>query len=413
MREQLLVDRLRPIEKAIEDTRDAIAFSVDGDQLGDLLCEAVQLQTRLNALVGEIADNAYGAGVTAGTGQRSIAQYVASRTNTDPAPVRATTKLVEWLRDFPTLAEAYSTGELTESHLKLLRTKIDNPRTHRYLIGDQQLFVDAGRDCSYRDFCKVAEYWLIRVDVDGEEPKDQEQNTSLQFSRGSGGRLVVRAELDALSGQAIETAIETEARKVRDDDIAQGTERTIAQRRAQALLNLVTRGASRSGGSVPSALINIVMSQAVAEWLLANDGADEHVPVHWNDTDGRCELIDGTPVHPAHALKIFGTATLRRHILDANSRILDTSYNARTFPEWVKNAVRVQSRGQCETHGCDASYHWLQTDHIEPHSRGGPTRFDNAQTQCSSDNQAKTNATGHTPWHNKPPPPKHQPRQHE
>ena len=103
-------------------------------------------------------------------------------------------------------------------------------------------------------------------------------------------------------------------------------------------------------------------------------------------------------------------AKLRRYILEADSRVLDVSVNARSFPEWMKTAVHVQSRGRCETHGCEAPHHWLQTDHIDPVDNGGETRWDNAQNQCEPDNQAKAASTGHTPWRDRPPPPRHKPR---
>ena len=91
-------------------------------------------------------------------------------------------------------------------------------------------------------------------------------------------------------------------------------------------------------------------------------------------------------------------ATLRRHILDAKSRLIDVSVNARTFPLWMRNALHVQARGACETHGCDAPHRWIQADHTEPHGRGGPTRLWNGQNQCTADNHAKTDTTGNTAW---------------
>ena len=189
--------------------------------------------------------------------------------------MRAATRLAEWLADFPLLADAYAAGDLTQPHLHLLRTKIDNPRTHRHLLGDQQLFVDAGRDCSFRDFKRVAEYWLVRIDVDGEEPQDQQDKRAVRFATRPGGRVMITGDLDALSGQAVQTAIEAEVENLRRQDLADDVDRTIAQRRAAALVNLVTRGAARPDGTTAKPLINIVMSQAVFEWLIANTANDD------------------------------------------------------------------------------------------------------------------------------------------
>ena len=134
------------------------------------------------------------------------------------------------------------------------------------------------------------------------------------------------------------------------------------------------------------------MSQRqVAEDTLArlDEPSFEPLPVAWNDIDGRCELIDGTPIHPNYALAVMGVATFRRQIMDAKGRILDVSHNARLFPKWMKNALLIRSRGRCDTLGCDAPFPWLQADHIKPHSRGGPTQLDNGQILCDPDNKHK------------------------
>lgn len=272
------------------------------------------------------------------------------------------------------------------------------------------MLIDAARTCSFVDFKNACDYWLIAVDPDGDEPKDQADKTYVSIHRGRGGRKILRGELDAVNGAAVETAINNEAQKLLAEDAANSIKRSEGQRRAQALTNLITRGAAREDGTHPAPLINIAMSIKVAEWLLQQQAnpTTEPVPVAWNDPDGRCELIDGTPIHPKHLLATLGVATLRRIVMDADSRPLDYSYNARSFPEPIRTVLTLQARGQCETHGCDSPHHWLQTDHIDPVSNGGSTSYRNGQPQCGPDNKAKGSQTGHTPWRDRPPPPRYQ-----
>ncbi|MCO4833133.1 MAG: hypothetical protein KC481_05695 [Acidimicrobiaceae bacterium] len=52
-------------------------------------------------------------------------------------------------------------------------------------------------------------------------------------------------------------------------------------------------------------------------------------------------------------------------------------------------------------------------DHVDPVANHGPTQFDNAQTGCRPDNQAKGATTGHTPWRNQTPPPRRNPRRQQ
>ena len=65
------------------------------------------------------------------------------------------------------------------------------------------------------------------------------------------------------------------------------------------------------------------------------------------------------------------------------------SLNARAFPEWIRNTALIEARGRCREPGCDAPFRWLQTDHIKPHTKHGPTRLDNAQTLCDPHNKRK------------------------
>ncbi len=70
--------------------------------------------------------------------------------------------------------------------------------------------------------------------------------------------------------------------------------------------------------------------QALGDGCCDFDDMDfgDTVPVHPFDVDGRCEFIDGQPVHPLLVAAVLGLhrfdiATLRRYVMTADSRILD------------------------------------------------------------------------------------------
>jgi len=117
----------------------------------------------------------------------------------------------------------------------------------------------------------------------------------------------------------------------------------------------------------------------------------EPLPIAFDDIDKRCELLDGTPLHPTYLLALLGLATFRRQVLNAKGRTIDVSVNARGFTPWQQHALRVEARGRCQTPGCDAPFPWLEADHIEPYSRGGPTLLANGNMRCGPDNKAKGN----------------------
>jgi len=422
-----LSDGFTDVTKGLDAIRDRVDFVVDRTDLGDGLLDAVALRNQVDALVAQLGLAATNNLVAAEDGQRTIGQYVAARTNNPSVEVNRLTNLAKWLRDFRTLGAAFG-GELSAAHVSYLRKHLDNSfETRIKLMGDQQFFVDTAATCSFKGFTQACDYWLVIIDPDGKEPIDQINKSSFRIGKGQGGRGELSGTCDAVTGQEIRSAVEREAERLRRADKEAGIDRTDAQRHMAALHALVVKGSARQDGTHPTPLGNIVMSQKVAEWALESlrnheagefgdlTDPDAFVPVAPNDVDGRCELIDGTPIHPFLAVAALGlicpngsinTVTLRRYVMQADSRLLDVSVNTRIFPEWMRSAAFVQSRGQCETFGCDAPHHWMQADHIHPTAHGGQTSFEQVQTQCRPDNQAKGATPGLKAWRDREPPPR-------
>ena len=418
-----LSDELTDVIKILDDLDNRVAFVSSQDELGNAMCDIVAIGHRVQATTARVFEAATDRLVAGAAGQRTLGQYVASRTNTQALEVNRLAKTVKWLRDFPMFQAAHG-QELTAAHIDYLRTKLDtNFNNHCELRDWQQFFVDTAASCSFAGFVQVCDYWVVHIDPDGKEPTDQLESNKLSLRTGTGGRGLLAGECDAVTAQALTTAIEHETEKIRQADKTGGIDRTPSQRRMAALAALVARGFAREDGTFPAPLVNIVMSESVAEWAINTlnsdpdsgsdpDPASDYVPVHPTNIDGRCELIDGTPIHPFLALHALGLATgqtdpikLRRVIIDANSRPMDVSVNARSFPEWMRTTHLIETRGNCSTDGCDAPPSWIQIDHIDPVNNGGETRYDNGQPQCRPDNQAKSAATGHIPWRDRPPPP--------
>ena len=407
-----IADALVSIDKAIGVVRDHLPFVTDHQLLGDVVLDVIGLGTDLDSLRLQLIKQAEVNGVAQRAGLRTMGQFVAAHTNNPAAPSNRDRRLIKWLRHYPVFEAALERRDMTVAHLEYMRTKIDTARTYQHLRDDQQILADAARDCGFDGFKTVCDYWMIAVDPDGEEPKDQIAKTFLQMRKGPGGRMLGKFSLDAATGAMLETMVEHEAEKICKDDIATGALRSPGERNALALVRLAERGFRREDGTHPVPLLNMVMSQKVAEWAIEQltnpDPNCDRVPVDAFDIDGRCELIDGTPVHPfliaaVTRMYTFGAPNLRRCVMDAKSRILDYSYNARSAPQPLRTANHLENRGRCTIPGCDAPHHWLQIDHVDPDSNGGETSLPNTQPACRPDNQAKGATTGHTAWKNKPP----------
>lgn len=363
----------------------------DVDELAGAIVEMQRVRARTEAMEAKLLAAADAQAMAQRLGHARLDRFLLGTTNAAGFDSRKRIRLATWLQDFEAFERAYQAGELTTEHLELLRRGLDNGRTHRHLRRDQWIFIDAGRDGSFKDFEKICAYWKLAADPDGEEPRDQIAETRFTAKRRPDGSVKVDGLLDPLSGAAFLSAWQAEVEKLAVADGETGVGRSHARRGADAALRLIARGAARTDGSHPDPLIHIVMSLDVARATLSRFayGADVPVEVDAHDIDKRCELIDGTPIHPYLAFQVLGVAALERVVMTAKSRPLDVSYRARGFPKWIKHLLAVRSRGRCEGDDCDAPFAWLQADHRHPHRRGGPTAWWNAQLLCRPDNRAK------------------------
>lgn len=394
----------RDITKSIASIREQLPFVTDTRVLGELMLGLVEGTAALDGLRAELVGQAAANGVPQSVGVRTMGQFVGSQCNASPAPTRRDATLQKWIRDFPTFADAYYSGQITTEHVTILKRLDDGPCAGE-LKGAQQLLVDAAIEVeTFKAFETVCAYWKNHVDPDGKEPLDQLEQNAVRFRRGSGGRGKIVMDLDAISYAAAKKMIDHRGDRLQaENPNASPTNRpTASHDRFAGTMSLLVDGFARADGTMPIPLINIVMSANVADWAIGQLNGDprtETVPVDAFDIDGRCELIDGTPVHPLLVAAVTSlwrvdAPTLRRYVLNAKGRIVDYSYNTRFHPEHLRTAAHIEHRGACSVAGCDAPHHWLQMDHTTPSSKGGPTSLPNTKPYCSADNQAKGDRDG-------------------
>ncbi len=378
----------------------AVPLSCLTREEADAWAQRVQgIRNRVDALFAESAVSAHEAGVQVGSGLRTMANHVAAETGVDPAVVGADKNLGVWLRSFPGLGEASAGGLLSRRHLQVIRAN-DNARTHQAMIDAQEFLVEIAAE-PWRDFLEALRYWVLAADPDGDEPEQQRESRKLTVRRTGDGSVSGSFRLDPVAGAALLTALNQEGDRLWRDDQESGAERTTTQRFADGLVNLVGRGAKRSNGSVPAPLIHLVMSPAVAADVLIRLACEEageplpagidpwRLPIAHGDIDARCELVDGTPIHPRLAAAYIGIAELRRLVMSAEGEVLDLGQKVRCFPRQLKEAILVAARGRCAETGCDAPLSWLQADHELPYSRHGPTAIRNGKARCDPHNKVK------------------------
>ena len=392
------------MSEAVDECFETPLSCLSAEELSDRLVAINNASARFDALRVETVAAAKAANVGTLNDQRNVANHVAERTNTNPADTRADQLIADWLTDFPELASAYRRGVMTTAHVNLLRRK-DNPRVHSQLIDDQHKFVQWFRDIAFRDLDAVIERWLLGADPDGAEPKEHATECGLSLKPLPGGLLAVNGVLDPLMGHALKTAVHAKAKKIRARHKAAGISSTVRRRNLEALMLLVTTGYASEHDITLNPLVSIVTDQHTYEdtldWL--KDPHNNDLPVIDPDPSpgyaGRkSQLIDGTPIHPLYAIAASATAVFRRIVYDAKGRAIETSYDSRSFPPWIRDLVLIATNGKSANPVCDAPFHWLQTDHIKPDSHGGPTEVANARPLSEADNGWRGNDTTRGKW---------------
>ncbi len=394
--QSLISEALETIHAALDEAGEASLSTIGDDELAHLLAEVNVVSARVDALRARITARATLVLTGPGTPNRSAAQLLARSSNADPNRCRHDARIGAWLADFPELAEAFSAGVINHGHLRHLQTA-DNPRTHCRLVEAQSFLIETAQNLDLKAYGQAVSYWLLAADPDGNEPAEQAARSGCSYHRNADGSVTGRFQLDPVAGQAFTTALAQEAERIYREDVQAERHQTLRQRTSQALVRLISRGAARPDGTVPAPLVSIVMSQTVAE-AVVEATASGHTPSQWptdaTKIDGRCEFIDGTPVHPLVAARVLAVAQFRRYVFDSKGCVTEMAVKARRFPKHLRHLLLLESRGRCCAPGCDAPAQWLEADHIYPASKGGATSLANGQMLCGTHNRLKAD---HTP----------------
>ncbi len=388
------LQELNALDSAIGALHQLPLSCVPAVQLADVACRLRVLAGRLESLetrvVAAASEAAEGPGVFKALGFRHAIDYVVDGTGVAASEVRRLNRTGVWLLDFPVFAEAFAEGVLSHRHVDELRG-LHKPKVHHQLVESQQMLVDAARDLNFVDFVNVCAYWLNAADPDGDEPVEQAVRSGLSYKKHSDGSVSGRFLFDALAGQAFRNLLDQETQRLFRQDTQHGEQRSQGSRHGTALLNLMTRGSAKGGNSQITPLINIVLGETLAENLVTRmlDDTTEIVEPDYHDLERRCELIDGTPIHPKFAMAVMAAAVFRRVVFDEHSHPTEVAVTARNFPGWMRQILLIRARGRCQIPGCDSPFAWLQADHVQPHSKGGPTKLSNGQILCDPHNKWK------------------------
>lgn len=233
---------------------------------------------------------------------------------------------------------------------------------------------------------------LLKPEVD-QEREDRRCKAARSLVKGPGpaGMASYRMVLDAEGAAVIDAALAALSAPVTDPETGERDERPAAQRRADALVEVVRRGVSSPGAEPKSEKAQVVVTIPL-ETL--KDGVA-----------GAGVTATGEVLPPGVVRRMACDAGVIPAVLGKGSEVLDLGRSVRLFTLGQKRALWMRDQG-CTFPGCTMPPQWCDAHHVAWWSRGGDSDLGNAALLCQRhhtrvhdrDLSATVTETGVT-WH--------------
>ena len=361
-----------------------------------------------------IADVAFSASFV-DDGHHSPTHWLQAVANCARSTAARQVNIAAMLRELPVAALAASRGDIGDDQLRLLLKLFLNQRGRQALAESEPeseaMLVGYAAALTLRDFAQVCERWLAHVDPDGNIrdhalSRQARRVTNAQVGTGH----VLTAQGDALSGDIINRILDAQAQAELDQDRADlvaaygdsadqhPLARTARQRRSDAMLRIVLKGAAAASSSASAGcsepLVNIVTNvetlNAVVQSCYGSSDPQMAHPPATSERMWLCQTVSGAPVAPADLLVAVLLGQIRRVVVDSVGRVIDLGRRSRLFTGGAREAVLLGG-GRCCWPGCDRVGN--QIDHVAPWARaGGFTVPKNGAPMCGAHNRYKHRA---------------------
>ena len=295
-----------------------------------------------------------------GTGARSMADWLAGKTNSSYGDAKRKAKLGSALGKNKKLKDAVDAGEVSPDAAEQLAGTINEPPSG---ADDRHLdeLVDACKGASPKDARDAANLFATTFtpETDEEAADRRHRARSLNFGASEDGMVAIRGLLPSASADQVKKSLLHAASPY------EGDTRTIEQRLADGLTNLSTayaKGEVTGGREAPQ--MNITMTEASRRG-------------HSNEP----AVTDlGTKIPPFEARRLAELAEIRRIVM-AGSVIIDQGRTYRYATTQQYQALFARDRG-CVWPGCNIPAAWCHADHIHEWEHGGLTDLNQMALLC-------------------------------
>jgi len=373
---------LAALEEALERLAGQVTAENRPRASGEEALRLLRAASRLQAVVAIAAADFADGQEWAGTGARSGKAWLARQSRLPAGECARAARLGRRIHALPHAKAAWLSGRIGQAHAGVL-AGLGNRRTMSALTESEQSLVDQAERLRFDDLAAVAAYWAQHADPEGadEDEEERRQRRHAWVVQSVGGMWFGKITLDPVSGAIVadelarreKALFEAEwagararlGRDPRPDEL----ERSAAQRRADALVEMATRSAATPPGAQrPAPLFSVF--------------------VGYETLQGRIlELANGTVLAPGALIPWLDTAYIERAVFGLRGRV-EVSERARLFTGATRRAVELRDR-RCVHPYCDRRLPECQVDHVIPYSQDGPTTQENGQLLCGFHNRHK------------------------
>ena len=354
---------------------------VDLDGLGDeSLSSAVltmqHLRGALDAAEARLLSRWDAQGCWRPSGAKTGAAWLAWKERVPIQVARQRLRHARALRSLPAIERAWTAGDIDRAHVTTL-LGARTVRTAEAFDADHDRLLDLACTQGFQGFKSACDRWTLVVDPDGAEQGADDDRTAreVHLSQSFGGMWFGRATLDPVSGEIVDTTLRLIERELFDADWAEAKtrldreptildmQRTPAQRRADALVEMATRARTAPvGGRRPAPLFTVVVGLETLRGPIL-------------------ELFNRTVLTPGTAARHLTEAYVERAVFDGPSRVLDVGAQRRFFTGALRRAIEIRDR-TCFHPSCDEVPQRPEIDHIHEASKGGETTQVNGRYGC-------------------------------
>jgi len=333
-----------------------------GEARSEVVLELLAAQERLSALAMAVVGEWDAEQAWALDGALSPVAWLAHRAPLTRQDASTLVRTARHVHAHEKTAEALNAGDITAAHVEIAAQAAKHREEH--YPEHEDVILDAARELSPSGFREVMAHWRACCDAvaDHEDARTQIEDNYLDINRTFSRVGHLDGRLDPVSTKALIDVLD----EMGPPDPLDGPTppRTLAQRRAAALIRLVT------GDTPPPVSTDVIMD---GDTLAGRQPSDL--------MDHCCELAGYGPISPALARTLACDAAIGRILMKGRSEVIDLGRRTRLVTPALRRALGIRDGG-CVEPGCTAPAHWCDGHHIIHWTAHGPTDMANLELRC-------------------------------